>query len=334
VDDLRWFAPNRYCALPVPQLRLGGLRIALDGDAAAGIAVAADGQCAVEAWGFARRHRCPLLLYLWDLPPWRLGNGRPDWIEAFGSRLVRVPRPVGGFPERAGYYSRIRYVARTAAAVWCPSAHTTGEVTRRFGVPAREVPFCYDSDRFGRPATDPPAPPPGGPTLLSISRLVPHKNHQVLIRAAGSIATRPVVRILGEGPEAQGLRRLADQLGVGLDLPGRWASEEEILSAYRGASAVIAPSRFEGFGLTPLEGLAMGRPVIASDIPPHREFVGTAARFFPADDHLALAAAITAALAAPPLSPAARLDALATLTIEACAVRMLPELARLLGKAP
>jgi glycosyltransferase involved in cell wall biosynthesis len=332
VDELRWFAPNRYCALPVPRLRLGGLRVALDGDAPAGLAVAADGQCAVAAWSYARRHRCPLLLYLWDLPPWRLGQGRPDWITAFGARLLRFPRPAGGFPERAGYYSRLRYVARTAAAVWCPSAHTTAEVTRRFGIPASELPFCYDSDRFGGPAADPPPPRPDARTLLSISRLVPHKNHQVLLRAAASVTPRPLVRILGEGPEAQALRRLADRLEVPLDLPGRWATEQEILSAYQESSAVIAPSRFEGFGLTPLEGLAMGRPVVASDIPPHREFAGAAAAFFPADDHLALAAALTAALTAPAPSPAARRASLAPVTIEACADRMLPELGRLIGR--
>ncbi len=39
--DLRWFAPNRYCTLPVPVLRRAGLRIALDGGESARVAVIA-----------------------------------------------------------------------------------------------------------------------------------------------------------------------------------------------------------------------------------------------------------------------------------------------------
>ncbi len=40
MDDLRRFAPNRYCTLPVPALRRGGLRIALEGNQPARLAVA------------------------------------------------------------------------------------------------------------------------------------------------------------------------------------------------------------------------------------------------------------------------------------------------------
>jgi len=124
VDDLRWFAPNRYCTLPVPALRRAGLSVALEADEPARLALAADGQCAVAGFEYARRHRCPLLLYVWDLPPWRLGRGRPDFVFELGGHIRRLRRPIGGYPERAGYYSRIRFVARRATALWCPSSAT------------------------------------------------------------------------------------------------------------------------------------------------------------------------------------------------------------------
>jgi len=148
MDDVRWFAPNRYCSLPVPALRRAGLRVALEGDEPARLAVASDGQSAVAAFEFARRRQCPLVLYLWDLPPWRVGRGRPDHIFEIRKRLVRIPRPWGAYPERPGYYSRIRYVAQHADAVWCPSTSTLLEVQRHFGVAVERVPFCYDSARF------------------------------------------------------------------------------------------------------------------------------------------------------------------------------------------
>jgi glycosyltransferase involved in cell wall biosynthesis len=328
VDDVRWFAPNRYCTLPVPALRTRGLGIAVEGDAPARLAVAADGQCAVAGFEYARRHRVRLLLYIWDLPPWRLGRGRPDMIFEAGGRVRRLPRLFGGYPERAGYYSRIGYVARRAAEVWCPSGGTAADVRARFGVVARTVPFCYDSDRFvaGDGGQGPGATVT--PSILAVSRLVPHKNLAVVVEAAGRMEPRPRVRILGEGPLAEPLRRLGAELGVTLELPGRWASDEEIVAAYRAAGVVVAPSRFEGFGLTPMEGLAMGAPVVASDIPAHREFLDGAVRFFPPEDPVALARELTAALGHRSAVPPVRLSAL---SIAACADRFLPGLERLLG---
>jgi glycosyltransferase involved in cell wall biosynthesis len=308
-------------------LRRAGLVIALEGDDPAGAAVAADGQSAVAAFEFARRHRCPLLLYIWDLPPWRLGRGEPDFVFELGGRVRRIARPLGGYPERAGNYSRIRFVAVRADMVWCPSTNTQGDVRARFGVDAERMPFCYDSERF---VTGRGEKGEGRGVVLSISRLVPHKNHAVILRAVARLGWKPLVRILGQGPEAEPLRRLAHELGVSLDLTGTWASDEDVLAAYRGASVVVAPSRFEGFGLTPMEGVAMGVPVVASDIPPHREFMGDAVRYFSPDDDLVLAEEIAAVLEVPVL-PSSRRPVLTALTIDACAGRFLPGLQRLLS---
>lgn len=333
MDDIRWFAPNRYCTLPVSTLRTAPLRIALEGNQPARLAVAADAQCAVAAYEYSRRHRCPLLLYLWDLPPWRLEGGRPDTVFDLGGRIRRVPRLLGRFPERAGYYSRLRFVAQRATDVWCPSEKTARDVEARFGIETTRVPFCYDSDRFSG-ARSGSASSGGTPVLLSVSRLVPHKNHAVILRAAARLDPQPTIQIIGQGEELGNLRRLAAELGLRLDLADGWVADEAVVAAYRGARAVVAPSRFEGFGLTPMEGLAMGLPVIASDIPAHREFVDGAVRFFPADDDAALAREIAAAAAPPRNDVSGRTvpTVLADLTIEACAARFLPRLQRLLGK--
>lgn len=319
MDDVRWFAPNRYCGLPVPALRADGLRIAESGDAPARVAVAADGQCAVVAFEYAARHGCPLILYIWDLPPWRFGPGNPDLVFALGGRIRRVPRPFGGYAERAGYYSRIRYVARHAAAVWCPSQQTRADVATRFGRTALQLPFCYDSARFDASAASPPRHD-AAVTLLSISRLVPSKNHGVLLRAAARLERLVTVRIIGRGPEATPLRREAAALGVTLQLDDGWASDAQIIEAYRDAAVVICPSRFEGFGLTPMEALAMGRPVVASAISAHQEFVGGLTQLFDPDDSQQLARLCEAILNAPPPTPPPT-SPLPGLTIAACAAR-------------
>ena len=54
----------------------------------------------------------------------------------------------------------------------------------------------------------------------------------------------------------------------------------------------ICPSLYEGFGLTLLEAMATGCPVLASDIPAHREVGGAAVRFVAPDDERALVDAL------------------------------------------
>jgi len=314
MDDLRWFAPNTFCALVVPRLRQLGLAIALDGDRPARLAIAMDAQVASAAYRYAALHRCGLIHYIWDLPPWRLGDGRPDWVWLVRGRYLRLPRPVGGYRERRGYYSRLHYVATRALEVWAPSAATARDVRQRFGLPCREVPYCYDSDRFV-PAAQ---PGPRATTLLSVSRLVPQKNHAAVIRAAARFAPPLPVRIIGSGSEREALERLAAAHGVPCVVQAG-LTDGAVVEAYRSAGVVVCPSTFEGFGLTPLEAIACGVPVVASDIPAHREFLGDAPYYFSPDDDAALVAAIERARASAPPP----VEVLRDLTIDGAAARFL-----------
>ena len=310
MDDIRWFAPNRFCTLVVPPLRARGLSIALEGDAPARLAIAMDAQVAAAAYAYTTRHGCPLIHYLWDLPPWRLGRGRHDWVWHVFGRYLRVPRVGRRYAERAGYYSRLRFVAAHARGVWVPSAHTAASVQERLGVACHRVPFCFDSDRFT------PAPAARRRGLLSVSHLMPHKNHAAVIRAAARLEPKTPVRIIGKGPERASLERLAATLGVPCTIESD-LTEAEMVTAYRAAEVVVCPSTFEGFGLTPMEAIATCTPVVVSDIPPHREFLGTAPHFFTLADDDSLVAAIGAARAGP--SPAR--DVLSGVTIEAAGER-------------
>jgi glycosyltransferase involved in cell wall biosynthesis len=291
VDDIRWFAPNSYTSLLVPELRRRGLSIALEGDQPARLTLSMSGKTAEQAWCHSQSRGAPLVLYVWDLPPGATGTGSPDPIWWLGGRFVRLPRPFGGYGRQRGHYSRLCFIAARATAVWVPSEMTASIVGSRFGVDSRRVPYCYDSERFS-PAAVPREEPP---TLLTVSRLRVHKNHGATLRAAARLGGRVQVRLIGRGPESEPLERLAGSLGVRCRIDTQ-ADDAAVTAAYRRARVVVCPSRFEGFGLTPVEGIASGTPVVASDIPPHREFVAEAARFFPLDDDEALVNAVRAAL--------------------------------------
>jgi len=152
--------------------------------------------------------------------------------------------------------------------------------------------------------------------LLTVSHLTPHKNQAAVIRAAARLDPKPPVRIIGKGPERPSLERLAATLGVPCTFESD-LTEAEMVTAYRTAEVVVCPSTFEGLGLTPLEAIATATPVVASDIPPHREFLGTSPHFFTLDDDASLVAAIVAARAGAPPSR----DVLSAVTIDAAAER-------------
>jgi len=61
-------------------------------------------------------------------------------------------------------------------------------------------------------------------------------------------------------------------------------SDEELVALYRGAAAYLDASRYEGFGYQPLEAMACGAPVIASDTPAAGEVVGDAGVLCAVDD--------------------------------------------------
>jgi glycosyltransferase involved in cell wall biosynthesis len=69
----------------------------------------------------------------------------------------------------------------------------------------------------------------------------------------------------------------------GITLLGR-VSDAALRALYENAGCFVFPSRYEGFGLPPLEGMSLGCPVAASDLPPLRESCGGAALFFDPDD--------------------------------------------------
>jgi glycosyltransferase involved in cell wall biosynthesis len=71
-----------------------------------------------------------------------------------------------------------------------------------------------------------------------------------------------------------------------------YVDETELGELYSGALAAVFPSLYEGFHLPALDAASLGCPVIASDIPVHREVLGDAALYCPPHDRDALVAQV------------------------------------------
>jgi len=142
--------------------------------------------------------------------------------------------------------------------------------------------------------------------LLSVGRLVPEKGHQLLVEAFRALPpeTRPPLLVVGggsfTGDYVRDLQRQAAQL-PDVHLPG-FLYGDALQAAYADARLFVQSSSLEGMPLTVLEAAAYSRPLVLSDIPVHRELLGTdrpGGRLFSSGDPASLTAALQRALRDP-----------------------------------
>ena len=154
--------------------------------------------------------------------------------------------------------------------------------------------------------------PAGGPIVLCVSRLVPRKGQDTLIRAWPAVRqAHPGARLLlvGGGPYRDTLERLAGELGVSGSVPFTGSVPDGALPGYYAASDVFAmPCRtrragldVEGLGIVYLEASAAGLPVISGDSggAPDAVLDGETGYVVPGRSVTALAERITGLLADP-----------------------------------
>lgn len=195
------------------------------------------------------------------------------------------------------------------AAIRCSAATITGSKTSKHDIAAAldldrqltdSISVVYDgvSGRFS-PAPEGTVRKPGdAQIILYVGRLDPYKNVPMLVDAFAMLRHRtdsPLhLMVVGpydaRYPEA---RNHARDRGIAGDVTFLHdASDADLLEAYRNASVLVNPSRYEGFGLPMLEAMKCGIPVICADGGSQREVSGGAAEVVPPGDEPALIAAL------------------------------------------
>jgi len=133
------------------------------------------------------------------------------------------------------------------------------------------------------------------PVVLQVATAGRYKNTATLLHAIAGLRPRvPDLVLLRVGaPLLPDEAHLARTLGVAdcLRHLGDVATDQLLTEWYNAADVLVFPSAWEGFGWPPLEAMACGTPVVAFDIPPVAEVVGTAGLLVPPGDMSALAAA-------------------------------------------
>jgi phosphatidylinositol alpha-1,6-mannosyltransferase len=175
----------------------------------------------------------------------------------------------------------LRRVLRGARVVICAGGYPLAEAERAAGrtLPATNVPPGVDIERFHPLSPEDRSDtrrrfglPTETPVVLGISRLVPRKGFDTLLRACGQLSSHGhdlVVAIAGQGRDRDRLERIATDVGAPAHFLGRVA--ENTVPALYGASdvfAMLCRNRWagleqEGFGIVFLEAAASGVPQVA-----------------------------------------------------------------------
>jgi glycosyltransferase involved in cell wall biosynthesis len=221
------------------------------------------------------------LLTIHDTGPWL----RPD----------EVPPAARAFPRLAE-----RALSR-GAHVHTLSFAAGAEIRALLGIPADRVHPIQIG--FDEPSAGAIAPPSlehllNHRFLLGIGSLEPRKRFGELMQSVAPLLEADDdlhLVIAGDGPGAAELRTAINQLGpVGerVHLPGYVRAEEKSW-LLRNASVLISNAKAEGFGMVPLEGMAVGTPVVSTDGAVQREVCGDAAVYVAVEENYSVAQAVS-----------------------------------------
>jgi len=186
-----------------------------------------------------------------------------------------------------------RALSRLGRTVCCSEAVRSRMVLEVGSDPLRTE-VVYNGVPLAVPVPRPPGQPP---TLLTVASLRGLKGHRVLLEACARLAAREVrfrVQLAGDGPEREYLERITAALGLSGTV--RFLGERDDVPALmaRADVFVLPTTGREGLGISALEAMAAGLPVVASRVGGLPEIVsnGRTGCLVPPGDAAALEGAI------------------------------------------
>ena len=194
----------------------------------------------------------------------------------------------------------VQLAARAATRVVTISEFSKREIAAHLGIDSSKITVVYPGvtalvsglpSRVSSPVLDRRAETlDRGPTVLFVGSIFNRRHVPELIEGFARLArTRPDARleIVGENRTSPHINLAAAVRGTGaadrIQLRS-YVTDDDLRNLYVAGSAFVFLSEYEGFGLTPLEALAAGLPVLLLDTPLAREVCGDAALYVPRPD--------------------------------------------------
>lgn len=207
------------------------------------------------------------------------------------------------FGWREGFRRRTltRLSARRAARILTVSNFSKREIVRRLGVDPARVQVVYHGttvlDRANAPANR-----ERRPVVLFVGSLFNRRHIPELIAGFAKLAAsmpEASLELVGDNRTRPfiDIDALVARSGVANRIRTRaYVTDDELASLYRSARAFAFLSDYEGFGMTPLEALAAGVPIVVLDTEVSREIYGNAAIYVDRPDPDRIAAALERAI--------------------------------------
>lgn len=196
----------------------------------------------------------------------------------------------GSFPASDHTARNKRLCVERADHVLCISERTADDLVRLCGVSRTKISVTYlgHSDVFTAPPPTGETAPHPRPYLLYVGHRAGHKNFDLALQAyANSERLRRQFDLVAFGglPFSADEKSRVAELKLDMDRVVRWTgSDADLARAYRHARAFVYPSRYEGFGIPPLEAMSSGCAVACSNASSIPEVVGDAAALFDPTD--------------------------------------------------
>lgn len=232
------------------------------------------------------------LLNLGNTAPLRVGGAQTLVIHDAG--VFDTPESYS-FAFRAWYRALHWTLPRRGARIVTVSEFSRARLSLHLGLPAARIGVMAEG---GEHALRDPADPAvlakhglePGRFMLAVGTRAAHKNLDALRHAVALPAARGMKLAVAGAADANVFRNAGDvDAAVAL---GR-VSDGELRALYEAAFCLIFPSRYEGFGLPPLEAMWCGCPVLAASAGAVPEVCGDAALWFDAEDPDTAVAALT-----------------------------------------
>jgi glycosyltransferase involved in cell wall biosynthesis len=213
----------------------------------------------------------------------------------------RFPRLV----DRRGRNAAMKRAAIQAAdAIICISQSTKQDLLEYYAIPEDRISVIHLAACLASRGESAQGPAKTDSFFLYVGSRAAYKNFDLLLDAMNAlIATRLDCRLYVVGPPFNERERTAiSRLGLTRHIVHRGVvSDDELTSLYRASTALVYPSRYEGFGIPLLEAMQCKTAIVAADTSSIPEVVGDAALLFDPDSSEQLAMQLRDLLTLPEL---------------------------------